>query len=219
MTRSVLVVTAMLTLASCGKIDRPRYGGDQEAALTRAAVAGDLTTVNTLLASHADPNVMVELNGRSQSAWYVALDQIRPEQPATIAIVAAMLKSGADPNAAWGTGDSAVTRPTRSRWEQFWSGSRVQSTTTRSPLDVAMRHPSLDAMRLLLGTHFDRRLGENVLVDAIASGQDEIARMLVDAGVDANCRPGAITPLIAAVEARNLDMITYLETHGAREKP
>ena len=33
-----------------------------------------------------------------------------------------------------------------------------------------------------------------------------------------NCNPGP-TPLVAAIEARNVAMMTYLEQRGAREKP
>ena len=99
------------------------------------------------------------------------------------------------------------------------SGSRVASTAPRNPMAVLMRHPVPAAIRVLTATKFDRRLGQNALVEAIESGQDEIARILVDGGVDVNCRPGAITPLVAAIEARNLAMITYLEDHEARENP
>ena len=42
---------------------------------------------------------------------------------------------------------------------------------------------------------------------------------LVEAGVDVNCQPTAVTPLVAAIEARNVALMTYLEEHGAREKP
>jgi len=218
MIRAAIAVAALM-VASCGQIERPRYGGDQERALAQAALAGDTAAVDRLLAAHANPNVMVDVNGRSQSPWYIALDQLRPGQAATVTIIAAMLKAGADPNAAWGTGDAAVTRQARSRWEQFWNGSRTQSTTTRNPMDVVMRHPVTDAVRLLVAAKFDRRLGENALVDAIESGNVEIAHILVDAGVNVNCRPGALTPLVAAVEARNLPLVTYLEDHEAREKP
>jgi len=34
-----------------------------------------------------------------------------------------------------------------------------------------------------------------------------------------NCHPGANTPLTAAIETRNVALMTYLEEHGAREKP
>lgn len=54
---------------------------------------------------------------------------------------------------------------------------------------------------------------------AIESGQTQIAHLLVEAGVDVNCHPGANTPLLAAIEARDEAMMVYLEEHGAREKP
>ena len=63
------------------------------------------------------------------------------------------------------------------------------------------------------------RHAETALVAAIEGGEVEIAHTLVDAGVDVNCRPGANTPLVAAIEARNVALVTYLEDHGAREKP
>jgi hypothetical protein len=42
---------------------------------------------------------------------------------------------------------------------------------------------------------------------------------LVEGGVDVNCQPGPNTPLVAAIEARDVALMTYLEAHGAREKP
>jgi ankyrin repeat protein len=65
----------------------------------------------------------------------------------------------------------------------------------------------------------DPRLGQAALVSAIEQGQTNITHMLVDAGVDVNCHPGANTPLLAAIEARDVALMTYLEAHGAREKP
>jgi hypothetical protein len=34
-----------------------------------------------------------------------------------------------------------------------------------------------------------------------------------------NCHPSANTPLVAAIETRNVALMTYREEHGAREKP
>jgi hypothetical protein len=36
---------------------------------------------------------------------------------------------------------------------------------------------------------------------------------------DLNTRAAAMTPLVAAIESRNVALMTYLEEHGAREKP
>ena len=52
-----------------------------------------------------------------------------------------------------------------------------------------------------------------------AEGQIEIVHLLVEAGTDVNCHPGANTPLVAAIEARNVALMNYLEERGAREKP
>jgi len=82
-----------------------------------------------------------------------------------------------------------------------------------------MMHPVPEIIRALTAANFDPRDGEDALVDAIESEQVEIAHILVEAGVDVNCRPGAITPLVAAIDARNAALMTYLEEHGAREKP
>ena len=54
---------------------------------------------------------------------------------------------------------------------------------------------------------------------AIETGQTEIVHILVEAGVDVNSHLTANTPLVAAIEARNVALMTYLEEHGAREKP
>ena len=61
--------------------------------------------------------------------------------------------------------------------------------------------------------------GTGQLVAAAESGEDEIVRLLVDAGADVNTHGGAVTALVAAIERRDLPLITFLEDHGAREKP
>jgi ankyrin repeat protein len=215
----VAIIAAAVMLSACGKIERPRYGGDQELALAKATLAGDVATVRTLLAAHANPNLMADVNERSQSPWYLALEQVRPNRPDTLAIISVMLQNGANPNAAWGTGGGDATQLPESRWRQFWSGARVASTSDRNPVAIVMLHPVPAAVRALLDAHLDLRLGENALVSAIESGDIQIAHLLIDAGVDVNTHSAAITPLVAAIEARNVPMMIYLEEHGARERP
>jgi ankyrin repeat protein len=82
-----------------------------------------------------------------------------------------------------------------------------------------MLHPVPAAVRALVAAQIDPRLGQSALVYAIESGEVEIVHILVDAGVDVNSHTGANTPLVAAIEARNVPLMTYLEEHGAREKP
>jgi ankyrin repeat protein len=46
-----------------------------------------------------------------------------------------------------------------------------------------------------------------------------MVHLLVEAGVNVNSRATAVTPLVAAIETRNVALMTYLEEHGARENP
>jgi hypothetical protein len=146
---------------------------------------------------------MVTHEGLYQSAWRIALEQIRPRHPELVEIVKLMLKSRANPEWAWG--------------EQVSRG--ITRRYPAEPMMVAMLHPEPDVVRALLDAGLDRRHGQTALVMAIESGETEIAHILVDAGVNVNCHPGANTPLVAAIEARDEAMMTYLEEHGAREKP
>ena len=54
---------------------------------------------------------------------------------------------------------------------------------------------------------------------AVANGQIDIVHVLVEDGVDVNNTYGATTALVAAVDTRNVALMSYLEDHGAREKP
>jgi len=155
---------------------------------------------------------------RQQSPWYVALDQLRPKRPEAVEIIKAMLAKGARPNRAWGTSGGNVTRPRESFWKKFMSGSRVAGTGDFNPLDIVMLHPVPEVVRALVDAGMDPQLGARALVSSIEARDDEIARILVEAGVDVNCNPGP-TPLVAAIEARNVAMMVYLEERGAREKP
>ncbi|WP_367266936.1 ankyrin repeat domain-containing protein [Propionivibrio sp.] len=82
-----------------------------------------------------------------------------------------------------------------------------------------MLHPDPQVVQAILDVKRTAVGGETALVMAIESGQTKIAHLLVEAGVNVNCRPGANTPLLAAIEARDEAMMIYLEEHGAREKP
>jgi len=211
-----LALALALATAACD-VQPPAAGGAGEHALALAALGGDTAAVSRLLAAGADPNRMVTVRDRRQSPWYVALDQLRPQRPERVAIVVAMLERGARPDLAWGTG-SGVTEAPAPFWQRFTGGSRTASTGGVAPLDIVMRHPVAEAVRALVRAGMDPRLGEAALVRAIETHDDEIARILVEAGVDVNCAP-SLTPLVAAIEARNLAMVGYLEQHGARERP
>ena len=130
-----------------------------------------------------------------------------------------MLKAGADPNEVWGTNGSAVG-PRQSAWQRFFSegGARQAGFGFDNPLRVAMWKDA-DLVRALVAAGFNPRNGNEALVSAVESEDADIVHALVEAGVDVNSRPSAVTPLVAAIEARNVALMTYLEEHGAREKP
>lgn len=217
MTRLALASAALLLAAGC-RVEHPPYGGQTEQALVAATLAADPTRVGDLLKAGADPNRTVAVNGDQESAWYLALTQLRANRPETIQIVTAMIAAGASPSKAWGTSARDPRLPRESFWRRL-SHARTSGTGNESALELAMAHPVPEVIRALTAARFDPHDGESALVDAIESGDIEIAHILVEAGVDVNCHPGANTPLVAAVAARNLALVTYLEQHGAREKP
>jgi ankyrin repeat protein len=204
MTRRACAACALaLTLAACGRIVRPPRGGDPELKLVTATAASDLAAVQQLLASGADPNAMITFQGASHSAWEFALKQVRPKKPETIELVNVLLKAGANPNIAWGGGIAQG----------------IAREGDSLPIDLAMLHPDARVVRAILDAGMNPRFGQMALVMAVEEGDIEIVHLLVEHGVNVNSHPGANTPLTAAIEARNVALMTYLEDHGAREKP
>ena len=219
MRRHAALVLLVVALAGCVRVERPPDGGKPEQVLAAATLAGDVAAVRSLLVAGADPDKMVPVQGRPQSSWFLALDQLRPRRPATIEIVKAMLEKGARADRAWRSGSGNPTRAEPSLWKKLTGSGRTSGTSAMNPLDIAMRYPSPEVVRALVGAKgWEPRLGESALVSAIEMREDEIARILVEAGVDVNCHPGT-TPLVAAVETRNAALIAVLEQHGARERP
>jgi len=217
MTGRALLLLLVLAAAACG-VEFPPYGGAPEQALAAATLARDTAAVTRLLAAGADPNRMVPVLDRPQSPWYIALDQLRPKRPESVEIIKAMLAKGARPDRAWGTSGGDVTRPPKSFWKKLTGDGRGPSTGDFNPLAIVMLHPVPEAVRALVAAGMNPPGGQNALVRAIESGDDEIARILVEGGVDVNCNPGP-TPLVAAIEVRNVAMMSYLEERGARERP
>jgi ankyrin repeat protein len=212
MTRLVLLATA-LAVGSCSRVQTAPYGSAPEQALVEATMAHDAAKVQQLLASGADPNKAVDYKGQYQSAWSLVLERFAPKQDrqAQVDIVQAMLKSGANPDEAWGTngGDSP---------QELLSQGR-RSFSSRPPLALAMYSGDPAVVGAILRVKPDAAGGETALVMAIERRESDVAHLLVDAGVDVNAHRGANTPLVAAIEARDEAMMIYLEQHGAREKP
>jgi ankyrin repeat protein len=199
--RPLLVASAVLALASCQKGQNGERGGEPERQLVEATVAADLGKVEQLLAAGASPNKMAPYQDHVQSPWKLALHQVRANRPATIAIVQTMLKHGARPDIAWGEG------PSRNGGYSVQSIEPIQEANTP------------EVTRALMQAGLDPRNATLALEEAAEAGQSEIVHILVEAGVNVNSRPTAITPLVAAIERRDYAMMVYLEDHGAREKP
>jgi ankyrin repeat protein len=184
------------------------YGGEPERHLVQATIAVDVARVKQLLASGADPNKMAPYEGHQQSAWKLALHQIRAGRRDQLDIVEAMLQAHAFPDVAWGE------EPSRS----------VSSTYTAqrsAPIFEATSRNVPALVRALLSADLSRSMRDTqtALLLAAENHEDEIVRLLVEAGVDVNTPRAAGTPLIAAVNTRNVALMTYLEEHGAKEKP
>lgn len=204
MRRSLTALIVALSLTACRSAVNGEHGGPAEARLMDAVVTADVGRVEKALASGANPNRMTPHGGHAQAPWKIALRQARPNRPETAAIVRALLKAGANPEVAWGE------EPSRS------GGYSVQGA---DPILEAVSTESPDVARALLQAGLDPRLGQVALELAVERGNAEIVHLLVEAGVDVNATAASTTPLVAAIETRNVALMTYLEAHGAREKP
>jgi ankyrin repeat protein len=205
--RRALVVMFACASMSCRvarPVDNGQRGGEPERQLVQATVALDVQRVRQLLGSGANPNKMAPHEGHDQSPWKLALHQVRPNRPDTIAIVRLMLDAGASPEVAWGEGPSVR------------GGYSVQSVT---PISEALSTSSPDVARALMRAGLDPALATVELELAVENGEEEFVHVLVESGVDVNRQATAITPLVAAIQTRNVALMTYLEEHGAREKP
>jgi hypothetical protein len=201
------VTAALLICASCGRPnDNAHRGSALEEPLMAATVAGDVDGVTRALAGGANPNRMVRVDGHYQSPWKIALHNLRPERPAYAAIVEAMLAGHADPAVAWGEAPSKA------------GGYSTQTTT---PILEAQFSDVAAAVRALMAAGLPpySREVETALVLACENRQHEVVHALIDAGVPVNTPHAASTPLVAAIGARDAVLMTYLEQHGAREKP
>src|SRR4030095_1144782 len=140
----VVALASTLALSSC---QRAPQGGAAESQLIAATTAGDVGKVKALLSSGADPNKVVDIDGRQQSAWFLALRQVRAKHPEHVEIVVTMLKAGANPKAAWGTDR---TGPKESFWQRFSGPSRRGGVGSQSPLSIAVANSVPAVVRALI---------------------------------------------------------------------
>ena len=201
MTRfAAVLATAALISVACNT-ERPTYGGDPERQLLAATIALDVARVKQLLGAGANPNLMVPYQSLNHSPWEIALKQARAGHPEHVAIVQAMLDAKADPR--WAYGEHTYKGTVR--WYHD------------PPLMIIQAVP--DVVGALMRAGLDPREAEGALVEAVENRQAEIVHILVESGVNVNTHHGANTPLGAAIDTRNVALMTYLEEHGAREKP
>jgi ankyrin repeat protein len=208
-----VALASTLALSSC---QRAPQGGAAESQLIAATTAGDVGKVKALLSSGADPNKVVDIDGRQQSAWFLALRQVRAKHPEHVEIVVTMLKAGANPKAAWGTDR---TGPKESFWQRFSGPSRRGGVGSQSPLSIAVANSVPAVVRALIDAGSSPHDADFALASAVEAGDVEIVHMVVDAGANVNTTAAGTTPLLAAIDTRNVALMTYLENHGAREKP
>jgi hypothetical protein len=197
---AALLIACALIVPACNR-DRSLYGGDRERQLLAATTAPDAARVRQLLGAGANPNLMVPYENLYHSPWEIALKQARPGRPEHVAVVQAMLDAKADPR--WAYGEHTYKGTVR--WYR------------NPPLTIVRDVPEI--VRALMRAGLDPRDAEGALVEAVENQETEIVHILVEAGVDVNTHHGANTPLVAAIETRNVGLMTYLEEHGAREKP
>ena len=197
---AALLAAAALFVAAC-HTDSSLYGGDPERQLLAATTALDVARVKQLLSAGANPNLMAPYGNLHHSPWEIALKQARPGHPEHVAIVQAMLDAKANPR--WAYGEHTYKGTVR--WYKD------------PPLMIVGAVPEI--VRPLMRAGLDPRDAEGALVEAVENRETEIVHVLVEAGVNVNTHTGANTPLVAAIETRNLALMTYLEEHGAREKP
>jgi len=197
---AALFATAALIVAACNT-NRNLYGGEPERQLLAATTALDVARVKQLLGAGANPNLMAPYEQLHHSPWEIALKHARPGHPEHVAIVQAMLDAHANPR--WAYGEHTYKGTVR--WYQD------------PPLMIVGAVPEI--VRALMRAGLDPRDAEGALVEAVENRETDIVHVLVEAGVNVNTHPGANTPLVAAIKTRNMSLMTYLEEHGARERP
>jgi ankyrin repeat protein len=170
-----------------------------------------------------------------------ALSVLGAQQPSTVLdaamqsnreAVRALLKQGADVNAAAGDGMTALHWAARHGDVELaqmlvYAGANVKATTRMggyTPLVVAAEHGQAGVIAVLLAAGADPKgaiqTGATPLMFAAASGDPRGVTMLVEAGADVNAAEESKgeTPLMFAAAFGRVDAMKVLLQHGANPK-
>jgi ankyrin repeat protein len=141
-----------------------------------------LDIIRLLLEKGADPNVRVKDNTLTRTIftmqWFFeegATAFIRASQSSDTALMALLLKHGADPKAVTAHGDSALTAAAGIGW--------VEGVTYERSVKE-----NVEAIRMLLDLGLDPNHGNNegrtALMGAALKGRNEVIQLLVERGAD-----------------------------------
>ena len=177
--------------ASCGGC-----AGKSEQAFCDAVEAGDAATARTLLATQGF-NVWARNARGDCQPLKVVFDEATPGKPEFTAMALELLKVP-------GVSDTTWVIP---------NSSRGGNSATGSPLISAVANQHVPLVKAIIAAGVDIRdtQGRYALTDAVYRGPSEMVHLMVEGGGD----PDWI--LATAVNTRELDLVAYLESKGARE--
>ncbi len=197
-----LVVVVTAAVAACTQPSAAR--------LCEAIEAGDLAAAQKALA--AGDTDMLRQQGLCHPVFNVLYSRAA-SAASRQQILQAMFTAGLDPNATMSRSGSSTSGP----------GNRRSSTTTHSLVEWAADDAAI--VELLLGAGLDTKTAGagRAVASAAGSGTLDVVRLLVEAGASVNepllDQYGLASPLTAlgrAIAGRHHEVITYLESKGAR---
>lgn len=201
--RSAAMVKRLLTAGANPNVALPRG----ETILMECSRTGNAEAVAALLRVGARVNETEVVNQQTALMWAVA--QQHPK------VVQALLEGGADIRARSRTYPQIVETGNR-------GGSNDVSTVLRggsTPLLFAARVGDVESAKLLIAAGADvneaQPDGVSALVAAAHSGHTALGALLLDKGADPNAAEAGYTPLHAAIDRSDLELVKQLLSHGA----
>jgi ankyrin repeat protein len=183
-----------------------------------AAINGQLSVLQALLARGCDPNHRDVNSGRTP--LFAALEHGADALP----LVRTLVAHGADAEAMDANGETplglALEHPALERWLDWNGWQRPRRPLRDDDLIQAAKQGAETAVRrmLELGFPVDARdaQGATPLLHACGAGHRDVAAVLIDAGADiAASASNGMTPLAAAVAARRDALVALLLERGA----